>query len=438
MVASGEAIIYCEPENLVMSRSGDECVAALVDQWYLDYGEESWKELARKCLAKLNTYGEETRNQFTNTLSWLHEWACSRSFGLGSRLPWDKEWLIESLSDSTIYMSYYTVAHLLHGKFMAGLDQCQLSEVNIIVPHLTGGSLDGSKAGPLGIKPEQLTDEVWEYILIDNAAYPSSTDIPKESLEKLRSEFQYWYPMDLRCSGKDLIPNHLTFAIYNHVAVFPEEKWPLAIRSNGHLLLNSEKMSKSTGNFMTLEDAVEEFGADATRVALADAGDFSDDANFLVLNANAAILRLFTQKEWSEQALKEIEQGKLRSGPYTFNDRVFEAEMNKCVALAEKAYEGMMYKDALKYGWFGMQDARDWYRDYNLSIDPNMSRDDAAVGLHKDLILRFIEWQTLLITPIAPHWAEYVWRELLKKVRFRTVVFGTARMGKRRETFYWG
>lgn len=116
MIADGDAFVYCEPENLVMSRSGDECVAALVDQWYLDYGEESWKNLARKCLDKLNTYGEETRNQFSSVLSWLHEWACSRSFGLGSRLPWDKEWLIESLSDSTIYMSYYTVAHLLHGE----------------------------------------------------------------------------------------------------------------------------------------------------------------------------------------------------------------------------------------------------------------------------------------------------------------------------------
>ncbi len=28
--------------------------------------------------------------------------------------------------------------------------------------------------------------------------------------------------------------------------------WIRGIRANGHLLLNSEKMSKSTGNFMTL------------------------------------------------------------------------------------------------------------------------------------------------------------------------------------------
>lgn len=31
----------------------------------------------------------------------------------GTKLPWDDYWLIESLSDSTIYMAYYTVAHFL-------------------------------------------------------------------------------------------------------------------------------------------------------------------------------------------------------------------------------------------------------------------------------------------------------------------------------------
>ncbi len=50
-------------------------------------------------------------------MDWLCEHACSRSFGLGSRIPWDKQYLIESLSDSTIYMAYYTISHLLQGHF---------------------------------------------------------------------------------------------------------------------------------------------------------------------------------------------------------------------------------------------------------------------------------------------------------------------------------
>ena len=61
----------------------------------------------------MTLYHEETKRGFEYTLGWLRQWACSRSFGLGTRLPWDPQYLIESLSDSTIYMAYYTVAHLL-------------------------------------------------------------------------------------------------------------------------------------------------------------------------------------------------------------------------------------------------------------------------------------------------------------------------------------
>ena len=46
------------------------------------------------------------------------------------------------------------------------------------------------------------------------------------------------------------------------------------------------------GNFKTLRQAIDEYGADAMRIALADAGDGMEDANFEVSVANAAVLRL--------------------------------------------------------------------------------------------------------------------------------------------------
>lgn len=48
MINDGLAFAYAEPESFVLSRSADECVVALMDQWYLDYGEESWKATAEK------------------------------------------------------------------------------------------------------------------------------------------------------------------------------------------------------------------------------------------------------------------------------------------------------------------------------------------------------------------------------------------------------
>lgn len=379
MIDAGDAFIYMEPEKQVMSRSSDECVVALCDQWYLDYGEENWKKQTSQCLKNLETFCEETRRNFEATLDWLQEHACSRTYGLGTRLPWDEQWLIESLSDSTIYMAFYTVAHLLQG-----------------------GNLRGQAESPLGIRPQQMTKEVWDYVFFKEAPYPK-TQIPKEKLDQLKREFEFWYPVDLRVSGKDLVPNHLSYYLYNHVAMWPEQsgKWPVAVRANGHLLLNSEKMSKSTGNFLTLTQAIDKFSADGMRLALADAGDTVEDANFVEAMADAGILRLYTWVEWVKEMVANWDS--LRSGPATtFNDRVFASEMNAGIIKTDQNYEKMMFKEALKTGFFEFQAAKDKYRE--LAIE----------GMHRDLVFRFIEVQTLLLAPFCPHLCEHIWTLLGK------------------------
>ncbi|KAF5913327.1 leucine--tRNA ligase, cytoplasmic isoform X2 [Diceros bicornis minor] len=379
MIDTGDAFIYMEPEKQVMSRSSDECVVALCDQWYLDYGEENWKKQTSQCLKNLETFCEETRRNFEAVLGWLQEHACSRTYGLGTRLPWDEQWLIESLSDSTIYMAFYAVAHLLQG-----------------------GNLRGQAESPLGIRPQQMTKEVWDYVFFKEAPFPK-TQIPKEKLDQLKQEFEFWYPVDLRVSGKDLIPNHLSYYLYNHVAMWPEQsdKWPVAVRANGHLLLNSEKMSKSTGNFLTLTQALDKFSADGMRLALADAGDTVEDANFVEAMADANILRLYTWVEWVKEMVANWDS--LRSGPAsTFNDRVFASEMNAGIIKTDQNYEKMMFKEALKTGFFEFQASKDKYRE--LAIE----------GMHRDLVFRFIEVQTLLLAPVCPHICEHIWTLLGK------------------------
>lgn len=154
-----------------------------------------------------------------------------------------------------------------------------------------------------------MTAEVWDYIFFKDAKLPSKSGIKKESLDRMRREFQYWYPMDVRTSGKDLVQNHLTYFIYNHCAIWPNEsgKWPKGIRANGHLLLNSAKMSKSEGNFLTLSEAMQKFSADGMRLCLADAGDSIEDANFVESMADAGILRLYTFIEWVKEVLANKE-----------------------------------------------------------------------------------------------------------------------------------
>ena len=381
LIAAGEAMPYCEPETPVVSRSGDECVVALTDQWYLQYGEESWRAQTAAALEKMDTVHSEARNQFEATLGWLRQWACSRSFGLGTRIPWDPDFLIESLSDSTIYMAYYTVAHLLQRGDLYGKDQGVVS-------------------------PDLLTDAVWDAIFLGGPEPPADA-FPRELLHSMRTEFEFWYPFDLRVSGKDLIQNHLTFCLYSHTAIFPERQWPRAMRCNGHLLLNGDKMSKSTGNFKTLQQACAEYGADAVRIALADAGDGMDDANFEEATANAAILRLTRELAWAEEMLSAASAGELRSddgAALTFADRAFAADMDAAVHSAAQNYEASQFRDALKAAYFDLHNARDAYRALA-----------GTQGLHVALVMRYIELSSRLLAPIAPHYAEHVWTSLLKR-----------------------
>lgn len=355
-----------------------------MDQWYLDYGEESWRQQALDYVENgLNTFSNDTKHAFTGVLNWLNQWACARTYGLGSKLPWDPTFLVESLSDSTIYMSYYTIAHYLHK------------------------DLFGREKGLGNVGPEQMTDDVWDYIFCRRELSDeliAESKIPKETLQSMRRSFEYWYPLDLRVSGKDLIPNHLTFALYNHIALFPKEYWPQGFRANGHLMLNGEKMSKSTGNFMTLDDVTKKYSADAARIALADAGDGIQDANFEEDVADAAVLRLFNNKEWCEEMVKDTE---LRTGELNdFQDSLFDNEMNSLVAEAKKHYQETSYKLALKAAYYDFSNARDFYRE---------ACNAAGIKMHKDLVLKYIELQALVMCVITPHWSEYIWLEVLKK-----------------------
>ena len=64
-------------------------------------------------------------------------------------------------------------------------------------------------------------------------------------------------------------------------------------------------MSKSKGNFLTLSQVIEQYGADAVRLACAQAGDSINDANFTQEIANAAILQLSTLEMYMGKVMDE-------------------------------------------------------------------------------------------------------------------------------------
>ena len=251
---TGKSDIMLELTNeSVKCRCGTECVVKLLNnQWFLDYANKEWKEKAHNCFESMNILPNEIRTEFFNVLDWLRERACARQHGLGTKIPWDNDWLVESLADSVIYMSFYTMAKFVNsGEILA----------------------------------ENMSDEFFNYIFYgsgDSEIIAKGAKITAEKLEEIRNEFLYFYPVDSRHSGRDLVPNHLTFFVLNHVAIFPKENWPKEIVVNGSVLMDGKKMSKSMGNIIPLRDAIRKYGADPIRLSILISAELLQDADFNV------------------------------------------------------------------------------------------------------------------------------------------------------------
>lgn len=76
---------------------------------------------------------------------------------------------------------------------------------------------------------------------------------------------------------------------------------------------------------------------ETARLALAEAGDGIEDANFEESVANASILRLYELRKWSKDVL---EDDSLRKGELTFFDKLFDNDLNALVLETRQHYEG--------------------------------------------------------------------------------------------------
>ncbi len=372
LIGSHQADTLYEPSGEVVCRCTTPAIVKLVeDQWFLAYGDPAWKAKVHEALGAMTLYPDAIRKQFDYVVDWLRDWPCAHHRGLGTALPWDEGWVIESLSDSTVYMAYYTIAHRL-----------QDGELQSKVPWAS-----------------RLDDAFFDYVFRgegDVRAVASRLGVEPKVLGELRAEFRYWYPFELRNTGKDLVQNHMTFCLFNHTALFPKDQWPRGFGINGWVRMAGRKMSKSRGNTWYIRDAVKEWGADVVRMMVANAGDGQDDPNLDVDFADSIRGRL---KEWHAVATRRIAT---RTEPRAI-DAWFLSILSRAVRATRAAMESMNYKTALRHGYFDLQTAWAWY----LRRSGNRPR--------ADVIARFKEIQTRMLAPFIPHISEEVWSRLAKE-----------------------
>ncbi len=352
----GSTVMYEFDNRNVVCRCGSRVyVKILHDQWFLQYSDPEWKAQVSGHLNDMALVPPEVRVEFERTIAWLKDWACTRRVGLGTRLPWDPAWLIEPLSDSTIYMAYYTIAHLIRE-----------------------------------FAPEVLTPEVFEFIFLGK----ESPNLPeREKLGKLREEFLYWYPYNYRFSAKDLISNHLTFQIFHHVAIFPKQYLPKGMVVFGMGLLNGAKMSSSKGNVFLLEDAVQEFGADTVRMFLVGSAEPWQDfdwRNELVSSTRKQIERFWNTIIESAQA----------TGADCELDVWLISRLQHHIGRTTESLMKFQTRQALQEAFFGVEADLKWYR-RRLS--------DGSKG-HTSLKELCSVWIRLM-APIIPFTSEQLWSE---------------------------
>lgn len=373
MIANNTAtIMYDFAERPIICRCGERCVVKIMDdQWFLKYSDEEWTKKTFELLEGETIIPPEIKNNFKYYIDWLDDWACSRNIGLGTKLPWDNKWLIEPLTDSTIYMSYYTIA-----KFLRDID------------------------------PELLNDAFFDKVLLNIDSNDIKVD--PELTEEIQNEFNYWYPLDWRLSAKDLVGNHLSFLMFHHSAIYPKDKWPRGTVVFGMGLLEGNKMSSSKGNVVLLKDAINQYSADVVRLFLMASAEPWQDFDWREKEVLGTKRRLEWFKEFAEK-VQEIKGSKLDLS----NIKEIEltrtidlwmiSQLNKHVKEATEALEVFQTRKALQEALFLLKKDIDHYM---YRVKHVIDDEDPAVIYVLSTVLE--AWIRLL-APFTPHTCEELW-----------------------------
>ncbi len=341
-------------------------VAVLPDQWFLDFNAPGWKEKARKALNNMEIIPEVYRRLFEDTIEWLDKRPCARKRGIGTRLPFDPEWIIESLSDSTIYMAFYTVIHHIRR---------------------------------LKLSKEDLKPEFWDYVFLgkgDPEKIGKEMGISVEELRRMREEFLYWYPVDQRHTMIAHITNHLTFSIFHHAAIFEEKHWPRRFTLNEPVIREGAKMSKSKGNVIPLVDVPKRYSADWFRLYVVSAADLSTVLDWREAGVRTVGNSLRRFYELAEEIISNFESGSRSENGLL--EKWIVSRMNSAIKEVDKMFSSFKPRDASIRGFFIALRDMETYTRYG----------GRNFKLLRDLLDKWIR----ILAPIIPHLAEEIWHKL--------------------------
>lgn len=347
LLETGRGDVFHDLSEEVICRCGNKVfIKRIDDQWFIRYSDQALTEQSKEHAKQMNIYPKEYRESLPGILDWFSDRACTRLGNwLGSRFPFDENWIVEPISDSTLYPAYYIVSKFINN--------------NTITLH-------------------DLSEEFFDYVFL-------SLGNGKKQWKLIREEFQYFYPLDLNLGGKEHQTVHFPVFIMNHVGILPADKWPKGIMVNWWVTGKGGKISKSKGGAEPIPNAIEKYGVDAMRLYYAHIGSPHVDVVWTeeaVLNYKNALERIYALAEELRKA-----NGNKKSVDEWLLSRVHEH-----VKTCNLAMENYGLRELASLVYYTMYDDLKWYL--------------RRGGGNKKIISEVLSIWTKLMNPITPHLSE--------------------------------
>ncbi|DAC73023.1 MAG TPA: leucine--tRNA ligase [Thermoplasmata archaeon] len=339
-----EPVICRCKENVVIKQ--------IPDQWFIKYSDAPLTQESKDYAATMNIYPPEYKDELPKILDWFGDRAAIRlGSWLGTEFPYKKDWIIEPISDSTLYPAYYVISSYVNQK-------------KIAIP--------------------DMTDAFFDYVFLGIGS-------PKDKIwQTIKSDFDYWYPVDINLGGKEHKTVHFPVYIMNHVAIMPEQKRPQGIFVHWWVTQKGkEKISKSKGGAEPIVEAAVTYGVDAMRLYYLHIGSPFVDIEWdpeTVLKYKNRIINIW--RLVGQIAL-------LKDGKQENLDNWLKSSLQRRIKKILTAFEALDLRVASNEIYFELQKDLQWY----------LKRG----GANQKLLHHFVRSWIVLMTPITPHLAEEFW-----------------------------
>ncbi len=367
----GIADIFYEFSVSVVCRCGNNVLIKLIpDQWFIRYSDIELTKRSKEHAKEMTIIPNEYYQELPGVLDWFNDRACIRQGSwLGTEFPFKDGWIIEPISDSTLYPAYYIISKYIN---------------------------DGT------ITPNQLTEQFFDHVFLGEGNIENIPKIDAELVKKIKADFDYWYPVDINLGGKEHKTVHFPVFLMNHVAILGKEKWPRGLFINWWVTQAAgDKISKSQvskGGAEPIPDAAEKYTVDGMRLYYSHVGSANLDIEWdqnTVLNYKSRLNRIW---ELSQEVLSII---KSTSGsgagdiePDIIDQWLLNA-VNQRVNVITSALEKYDLRAASNDIYFGIYSDLRWYL--------------RRGGKNSSTLKQIQDTWIRLISPFTPFIAEELW-----------------------------